>query len=59
MWNDGQGHHWERDECKHALLLASGLMASVYLDASAQLADEAAQAEKRLDPEALEASQRG
>jgi putative DNA primase/helicase len=53
MWYEWQGHHWERDECKHALLLASGPLASVYLDASAQLAEEAAQAEKRLDPEIL------
>jgi putative DNA primase/helicase len=53
MWYEWQGHHWERDDCKHALLLASGPLASVYLDASAQLAEEAAQAEKRLDPELL------
>ena len=53
MWYEWQGHHWERDECKHALLLASGPLASVYLDASAQLAEEAAQAEKRLDPDVL------
>jgi putative DNA primase/helicase len=43
-----------RDDCKHSLLLASGPLASVYLDASAQLAEEAAQAEKRLDPELLQ-----
>lgn len=54
MWYEWQGHHWERDECKHALLLASGPLASVYLDASAQLAEEAAQAEKCLDPELLQ-----
>jgi putative DNA primase/helicase len=53
MWYEWQGHHWERDDCKHSLLLASGPLASVYLDASAQLAEEAAQAEKRLDPELL------
>jgi putative DNA primase/helicase len=54
MWYEWQGHHWERDECKHALLLASGPLASVYLDASAQLAEEAAQSEKRLDPDLLQ-----
>jgi putative DNA primase/helicase len=54
MWYEWQGHHWKRDECKHSLLLASGPLASVYLDASAQLADEAAQAEKRLDPDLLQ-----
>jgi putative DNA primase/helicase len=53
MWYEWQGHHWKRDDCKHSLLLASGPLASVYLDASAQLAEEAAQAEKRLDPELL------
>jgi putative DNA primase/helicase len=53
MWHEWQGHYWERDDCKHSLLLASGPLASVYLDASAQLAEEAAQAEKRLDPELL------
>ena len=51
MWYEWQGHHWQRDDCKHSLLLASRPLASVYLDASAQLAEEAAQAEKRLDPE--------
>ncbi len=56
MWYEWQGHHWERDECKHALLLASGPLASVYLDTSAQLAEEAAQAEKRLDPDLLKRS---
>ncbi|MFL5655225.1 MAG: phage/plasmid primase, P4 family [Ktedonobacteraceae bacterium] len=53
MWYEWQGHYWERDECKHALLLASGPLASVYLDASAQLSEEAAQAEKHLDPDIL------
>src|SRR5579875_973267 len=53
MGYEWQGHHWERDECKHSLLLASGPLASVYLDTSAQLAEEAAQAEKRLDPDLL------
>src|SRR6266571_847570 len=48
-WYEWHEHHWERDECKHALLLASGPLASVYLDASAQLAEEAAQAERHLD----------
>jgi len=56
MWYEWQGHHWERDECKHALLLASGPLASVYLDTSAHLAEEAAQAEKRLDPDLLKRS---
>lgn len=56
MWYEWQGHYWERDECKHALLLASGPLASVYLEASAQLAEEAAQAEKRLDPDLLKRS---
>jgi putative DNA primase/helicase len=53
MWYEWQGHYWQRDDCKHSLLLASGPLASVYLDASAQLAEEAALAEKRLDPELL------
>jgi len=48
MWYEWQGHHWERDDCKHSLLLASGPLASVYLDASAQLAEEAAQAYLRI-----------
>ncbi len=52
-WYEWHEHHWERDECKHALLLASGPLASVYLDASAQLAEEAAQAERHLDPDLL------
>ena len=56
MWYEWQEHHWERDECKHALLLASGPLASVYLDTSAHLAEEAAQAEKRLDPDLLQRS---
>ncbi|HLG79132.1 MAG TPA: phage/plasmid primase, P4 family [Ktedonobacteraceae bacterium] len=54
MWYEWQGHHWERDECKHALLLASGPLASVYLETSAQLAEEAAWAEKRLDADLLQ-----
>src|SRR6266700_1382789 len=45
MWYEWQGHAWERGECKHARLLASGPLASVYLDTSAQLSEEAAQAE--------------
>ena len=53
VWYEWQGHAWERDECKHSLLLASGPLASVYLDASAQLSEEAAQAEKHLDPDLL------
>jgi putative DNA primase/helicase len=57
IWYEWQGHHWERDECKHALLLASGPLASVYLDASAHLAEEAAQTEKRLDPGLLRRGQ--
>lgn len=54
MWYEWQEHHWERDECKHALLLASGPLASVYLDTSAHLSEEMAQAEKRLDPDLLQ-----
>ena len=53
MWYEWRGHFWERDECKHSLLLASGPLASVYLDASAQLAEEVAQMEKHLDPDLL------
>jgi len=53
MWYEWRGNFWERDECKHALLLASGPLASAYLDTSAQLSDEAAQAEKQLDPDLL------
>jgi putative DNA primase/helicase len=53
VWYEWQGHAWDRDECKHALLLASGPLASVYLDASAQLSQAAAQTEKHLDPDLL------
>ena len=53
MWCEWRGNFWERDECKHSLLLASGPLASAYLDTSAQLSDEAAQAEKQLDPDVL------
>ena len=56
MWYEWKGHSWERDECKHSLLLASGPLASVSLDTSAQLAEEAALAEKRLDPDLLKRS---
>src|SRR5712692_8235016 len=57
IWYEWQGHYWERDECKHSLLLASGPLASVYLDASAELSEEAAQAEKHLDPDLLKKRQ--
>src|SRR5215470_4175614 len=50
MWYEWRGHSWERDECKHALLLASNHLASAYLAASARLSEEAAEAEKHLDP---------
>ena len=53
MWYEWQGSHWKLDECKHSLLLASGPLASVYLDASAELSEESAQAEKHLDPDLL------
>lgn len=53
MWYEWRGNFWERDECKHALLLASGPLASTYLKISAQLSEEAAHAEKRLDPDLL------
>ena len=53
MWYEWRGNSWERDECKHALLLASNHLASAYLDASARLSEEAAEAEKRLDPGVL------
>src|SRR5215470_3776311 len=49
-WYEWRGHSWERDECKHALLLASNHLASAYLAASARLSEEAAEAEKHLDP---------
>ncbi len=52
-WYEWRGTFWERDECKHSLLLASGPLASAYLDASAHLSEEAAQEEKKLDPELL------
>jgi putative DNA primase/helicase len=52
-WYEWRGHFWERDDCKHALLLASGPLASVYLQVSAHLSQKAAQAEQHLDPNAL------
>ncbi len=52
-WYEWRGHYWERDECKHALLLASGPLASAYLETSARLSEEMAQLEKKLDPDLL------
>jgi P4 family phage/plasmid primase-like protien len=43
-WYEWRGNYWERDECKHALLLASGPLASVYLAASAELSEQASRA---------------
>jgi len=52
-WYEWRGHYWERDERKHSLLLASGPLARMYLQASAMLSEEAAEAEKQLDPNLL------
>ena len=52
-WYEWCGHYWERDECKHALLLASGPLASVYLAASAELSEQAARAAAAIDPGSL------
>jgi putative DNA primase/helicase len=49
-WYEWRSHYWERDECKHALLLASGPLAAVYLEASATLSEQAAQEARRIDP---------
>jgi putative DNA primase/helicase len=51
MWYEWHGHFWTRDECKHALVLVSTRLTSIYPDTSAQLSQEAAQAERRLDPD--------
>jgi putative DNA primase/helicase len=50
-WYEWRGHYWECDECKHALLLASGPLAAVYLEASATLSEQAAQEARRIDPD--------
>jgi putative DNA primase/helicase len=50
-WYEWHAHFWERDECKHALLLASGPLAAVYLEASATLSEQAAQEARRIDPQ--------
>ena len=49
-WYEWRSHYWERDECKHALLLASGPLAAVYLEASATLSEQAAREANRIDP---------
>jgi putative DNA primase/helicase len=49
-WYEWRGHFWERDECKHALLLASGPLAAIYLEASATLSEQAAQEARTIDP---------
>ena len=48
-WYEWRGHFWERDERKHSLLLASGPLAAVYLEASATLSEQAAQEARRID----------
>ena len=49
-WYEWHGHFWERDACMHALLLASGPLAAVYLEASAALSEHAAQEARKIDP---------
>ena len=49
-WYEWRGHYWERDDCKHSLLLASGPLSAVYLEASATLSEQAAAEAKRIDP---------
>jgi putative DNA primase/helicase len=55
FWYEWHGHAWQRDEQKHALVLASGPLAAVYLEASAALAEQAAQQARRLDSPLAEA----
>jgi putative DNA primase/helicase len=56
QWYEWQRHYWKADETKHALLMASNHLAGQYMQASAQLSEEAAQAEQRLDPDLLKRS---
>ncbi len=56
LWYEWQRHYWKPDETKHALLMASNHLAGQYMQASAELSQEAAQAEKRLDPDLLKSS---
>jgi len=56
LWYEWQRHYWKPDETKHALLMASNHLAGQYMQASAELSEEAAQAEKRLDPDLLKKS---
>lgn len=48
VWYEWQGHFWKRDDCKHALLLASGPLAAVYLQVSAALSEARAEIEPQL-----------
>jgi P4 family phage/plasmid primase-like protien len=50
LWYEWQGHSWKRDEQDHSLVLATGPLAAIYLDASATLSDQAAEEERRLGP---------
>src|SRR6266702_3778237 len=56
LWYEWQRHYWKPDETKHALLMASNHLAGQYMQASAELSEEAAQAEKHLDPDLLKKS---
>ncbi len=56
LWYEWQRHYWKPDETKHALLMASNHLAGQYMQASAELSAEAAQAEKRLDRDLLKKS---
>jgi putative DNA primase/helicase len=56
LWYEWQRHYWKPDETKHALLMASNHLASEYMEASAALSEEAAQAEKYLGPDLLKRS---
>jgi putative DNA primase/helicase len=56
LWYEWEQHYWKPDETKHALLMASNHLASEYMEASAALSEEAAQAEKHLGPDLLKSS---
>jgi putative DNA primase/helicase len=49
-WYEWQGHSWKRDEQAHSLVLATGPLTVIYLDASATLSEQTAEEERRLGP---------
>ena len=56
LWYEWQRHYWKPDETKHSLLMASNHLAGQYMQASAELSAEAAQAEQHIDPDLLKRS---